>query len=140
MAIDGTEQKVSTTSFESLDLLIQKWRDGTLREIIDDWKWIFTYSLRYKWAIVFYLILGVFGTTLGLVGSIAGKYLKTVASLESQCDKDVESLLSDLRTELEAQGKDTSIIETLRKAYNEEKSLKKAYYLDVYTNGISKKG
>ena len=72
--------------------------------------------------------------------SIAGKYLKTVASLESQCDKDVESLLSDLRTELEAQGKDTSIIETLRKAYNEEKSLKKAYYLDVYTNGISKKG
>lgn len=72
--------------------------------------------------------------------SIAGKYLKTVAALESQCDKDVESLLSDLRTELEAQGKDTSIIETLRKAYNEEKSLKKAYYLDVYTNGISKKG
>lgn len=72
--------------------------------------------------------------------SIAGKYLKTVASLESQCDKDVESLLSDLRTELEAQGKDTAIIETLRKAYNEEKSLKKAYYLDVYTNGISKKG
>lgn len=73
--IEDTEQKVSTTSFESLDLLIQKWRDGTLREILDDWKWIFTYSLRYKGAIAFYLILGIFGTTTGLIGSIAGKYL-----------------------------------------------------------------
>lgn len=73
--IEDTEQRVSTTSFESLDLLIQKWRDGTLREIIDDWKWIFTYSLRYKGAIAFYLILGIFGTTTGLIGSIAGKYL-----------------------------------------------------------------
>jgi ABC-type bacteriocin/lantibiotic exporter with double-glycine peptidase domain len=73
--IEDTEQKVSTTSFESLDLLIQKWRDGTLREIIDDWKWIFTYSLRYKGAIAFYLILGIFGTTTGLIGSVAGKYL-----------------------------------------------------------------
>ena len=73
--LEDTEQKVSTTSFESLDLLIQKWRDGTLREILDDWKWIFTYSLRYKGAIAFYLILGIFGTTTGLIGSIAGKYL-----------------------------------------------------------------
>ena len=59
--------------------------------------------------------------------ALLGRYIKSVASLESQCDKDVEAVLSDLRTELEAQGKDTSIIETLRKAYNEEKSLKKAY-------------
>ena len=73
--IEDTEQKVSSTSFESLDVLIQKWRDGTLREILDDWKWIFTYSLRYKGAIAFYLILGIFGTTTGLIGSIAGKYL-----------------------------------------------------------------
>lgn len=69
------EQKSRSTSFESLDILIMKWKDGTFREIIDDWKWIFTYSMRYKGAIAFYLILGIFSTSLGLVGSIAGKYL-----------------------------------------------------------------
>ena len=69
------EQKSRSTSFESLDILIMKWKDGTFREILDDWKWIFTYSVKYKGAIAFYLILGVFSTSLGLVGSIAGKYI-----------------------------------------------------------------
>lgn len=69
------EQKSRSTSFESLDILIMKWKDGTFREIIDDWKWIFTYSMKYKGAIAFYLILGIFSTSMGLVGSIAGKYL-----------------------------------------------------------------
>ena len=69
------EQNNRSTSFESLDLLIMKWKDGTFREIMDDWKWIFTYSMKYKGAIAFYLILGIFSTSLGLVGSIAGKYL-----------------------------------------------------------------
>ena len=40
-------------SFESLDILISRWKDGTFGEIIDDWKWIFSYSARYKGAIVF---------------------------------------------------------------------------------------
>ena len=29
-------------AFESLDILISRWKDGTFGEIIDDWKWIFT--------------------------------------------------------------------------------------------------
>lgn len=49
-------QGKSSLSFESLDILIAKWKDGTFSEIIDDWKWIFSYSVRYKWAIVFYTI------------------------------------------------------------------------------------
>ena len=39
-------------SFESLDILIKRWKDGTFSEIIDDWKWIFSYSKRYKSAII----------------------------------------------------------------------------------------
>lgn len=62
-------------SFESLDILIAKWKDGTFSEIIDDWKWIFSYSVRYKWAIVFYTILGIFSMSMGLVSSVASKYL-----------------------------------------------------------------
>lgn len=66
---------VQSTTFESLDILLTRWRDGTLTEILDDWKWIFSYSRKYKGAIAFYTILGVFSTTLGLAGSVASKYL-----------------------------------------------------------------
>ena len=61
---DQSNQKIS---FESLDILIGKWKDGTFSEIIDDWKWIFSYSKRYKGAIAFYTILGIFSTSMGLV-------------------------------------------------------------------------
>ena len=62
-------------SFESLDILIAKWKDGTFGEILDDWKWIFSYSKRYKGAILFYTLLGIFSTSMGLVGSVASKYM-----------------------------------------------------------------
>ena len=62
-------------AFESLDVLISRWKDGTFSEIIDDWKWIFSYSARYKGAITFYVILGIFSTSMGLVSSIASKYM-----------------------------------------------------------------
>lgn len=61
--------------FSSLHTLKQRWQDGTFHEIIDDWRWIFTYSKRYKFAILFYTLLGVFSTSLGIVASIAGKYV-----------------------------------------------------------------
>lgn len=73
--MEENNEKVNSTSFESLDILIRRWREGTLKEILDDWRWIFSYSMRYKGAIAFYLLLGIFSTTMGLVGSIAGKYL-----------------------------------------------------------------
>ena len=60
---------------EALDTLLKKWKDGTFGEIIDDWRWIFTYSIRYKGAILFYTLLGIFSTTMGLVTSIVSKYL-----------------------------------------------------------------
>ena len=69
------QQQQRSTSFESLDTLIFRWRNGTFSEILDDWRWIFTYSKRYKKAIAFYIILGILSTTLGLVSSIAGKYI-----------------------------------------------------------------
>ena len=64
-----------TLSFESLDILVSRWKDGTFGEIIDDWKWIFSYSVRYRGAIIFYLILGIFSTSMGLISSVASKYV-----------------------------------------------------------------
>ena len=60
--------------FQSLHTLRQRLHDGTFKEILDDWHWIFSYSKRYKLAIVFYTLLGIFSTTFGLIASVAGKY------------------------------------------------------------------
>ncbi len=75
-ALKDTLQGVNlSSSMEAAKALLASWHDGTFREIVDDWKWIFTYSARYKGAILFYIILGIVSTTMGLVGSIASKYL-----------------------------------------------------------------
>lgn len=63
------------SSYDSAKALVSSWRDGTFSEIMGDWKWIFTYSARYKGAIAFYTILGIVSTTMGLVGSVTSKYL-----------------------------------------------------------------
>ena len=60
---------------EALGTLRQRWKDGTFQEVLEDWKWIFTYSKRYKGAIAFYVFLGIFSTTLGLVGAVASKHV-----------------------------------------------------------------
>lgn len=72
MSENNTEKNIA---FESLSALYAKWKDGSFAEIIEDWKWIFSYSARYKGAIVFYTVLGILSTTLGLITSIAGKYV-----------------------------------------------------------------
>lgn len=62
-------------SFQSLRILLSRIKDGTFSEILDDWKWILSYSARYKGAIALYIVLGILSITFGLAGSIAGKYL-----------------------------------------------------------------
>lgn len=57
-------------SFGSLKNMLQQIQDGTFKEVIDDWKWIFSYSIRYKKAIFFYLFMGLSGTLLGQVSAI----------------------------------------------------------------------
>ena len=63
------------SAFQTLHTLRGRVKDGTFGEILDDWKWIFSYSKKYKGAIVFYTILGIVSTTLGLISSIFSMYL-----------------------------------------------------------------
>ena len=72
---NNVKEAQKNNCFSSLRELNRRRKDGTFKEIIDYWKWIFSYSGRYKPAIVFYVLLGVFGTTFGLAASVAGKYL-----------------------------------------------------------------
>ncbi len=64
-------------------------------------------------------------------GSLMSEYLGQVASLEKEADSQVSSLLSELQGKLEALGADTSIISTMQSSYENEKTLKKAYYLSL---------
>ncbi len=66
-----TEEKRAL--FNSLHTLRRRKQEGTFGEILADWRWIFTYSKRYKLAILLYTVLGVVSTSFGLVASVAGK-------------------------------------------------------------------
>lgn len=62
---------------------------------------------------------------------LVSKYMGTALSLLNQCDSQVNKLLADLEKGLKKLNADTSIIKTIRDAYENEKALKKAYYLKL---------
>ena len=51
---------------DNVQTLWDSLHDGTIREFIDDWKWIFSYSKKYRWIVVFYTILGIVGSTMSI--------------------------------------------------------------------------
>ena len=51
---------------DAVQTLWDSLHDGTIREFFDDWKWIFSYSKKYRWIVVFYSILGIVGSTLSI--------------------------------------------------------------------------
>ena len=69
------DNKKNILNSKAVDILVSHWKEGTLGEILEDWRWIFSYTVRYKWAVGFYIFLGISSTTMGLVSSIASKYL-----------------------------------------------------------------
>lgn len=62
---------------------------------------------------------------------LAKKYIDRAASFEKLCDSQVEEILSSLGDKLIELGGDTTIIKIIRDAYVNEKSLRKAYYLNL---------
>lgn len=55
--------------------LIRKIKQGMIQEMWLEAKWMYQYAKKYKLAIVYYIVLGIFGTGMGLAGSMASKYL-----------------------------------------------------------------
>lgn len=60
------------------------------------------------------------------------RYTPMVRSLESECDGKVEAVITNLKNDLNAIGADTSITETIRATYTNEKQLKLSYYANKY--------
>ena len=53
-------------------------------------------------------------------------------AMEDECDAEVDKVLSDLTSVLKAYGKDLSLVDSIKKAYANEKQLKKSYYISKY--------
>lgn len=51
---------------DALQTFINKIYDGTFTEFIDDWKWIFSFSKKYRSIILLYTLVGIFASTLSL--------------------------------------------------------------------------
>lgn len=55
--------------------VVRRLREGMLREVLTEMKWIYRCSMRYKGAVIWYIFLGVFGTGMGLGSSVVSKYI-----------------------------------------------------------------
>lgn len=70
----------------ALQKILDKINDGTIRTVFDDWKWIFTFTKRYKSFVIFYTILGILSSTLSLGASwVSAKMIDIITN--HQADK-----------------------------------------------------
>lgn len=60
---------------DAMQILFEKFDDGTYKDFIDDWKWIFSFSKKYWKIIVFYTVLGLVSSTLSLGASYISRVL-----------------------------------------------------------------
>lgn len=60
---------------DAIQAFLNQKADGSIRDFLDDWKWIFEYSKKYKWAILIYTVLGILSSTLGLGSAVVTKYI-----------------------------------------------------------------
>lgn len=65
---------------DSIQMMKRRIADGTFRDFWQDWKWIFSFSKKYKRVIALYTLLGIGSTTLGLISSVVSKYLIDVVT------------------------------------------------------------
>lgn len=55
--------------------ILHKGYDGTFKEFLGDWKWIFSFSKKYKGIIFLYTVIGIFSSTLSLGAAWLSKLL-----------------------------------------------------------------
>ena len=60
---------------QAIKLLRQKAKDGTLKDVLRDWKWILSFTKQHALAVVIYTLLGILTSGMALAGSVVSKYL-----------------------------------------------------------------
>lgn len=59
----------------SVDIIKEKYKSGTLRGILHDWKWIFSFTKCRVGSVVLYTVLGMVTSALGIVTGLLSKHL-----------------------------------------------------------------
>ena len=60
---------------QAVRMLRQRAKDGTLKDVLHDWLWIWSFS-RGRWgSVVLYTLFGIASSILGLASGVIGKYL-----------------------------------------------------------------
>lgn len=65
---------------ESIKIIINKIKDGSIKEMWNEFKWMMSYANNYKKEIIFYIFLGMFSTVMTLASSVASKELIDVVT------------------------------------------------------------
>ena len=71
---------------DNLQVIINKIYDGTFKEFVDDWKWIFSFSKKYRGIVVFYTLVGIFSSSLSLGAAYVSRILINII-VGKQIDK-----------------------------------------------------
>lgn len=78
---ENKEKKIKYTGInklfrnDNMQILHDSIRDGTIKEFVDDWKWIFSYSKKYRWIVIFYAIIGILSSTMSIGTSYVGRIM-----------------------------------------------------------------
>lgn len=56
--MEQNKPKRKVLGSEALGELLGRMKDGTFKDIINDWKWIAAYTRRYRAAVIIYTLLG----------------------------------------------------------------------------------
>ena len=60
---------------QAVRLLRQRARDGTLKDVLSDWLWIWSFSRSHWGSIIAYTLFGICSALVGLASGVVGKYL-----------------------------------------------------------------
>ncbi len=60
---------------EAVRILRQKAKDGSLKSVLADWKWIFSFTRGRWFSVALYTLFGVITSAIGLLSGVLGKYL-----------------------------------------------------------------
>ena len=70
---------------QALRILRRRFSEGTLGEVVSDWKWIWSFSRGHGGAIAVYTLFGIFSSVIGLAAGILSKYLiDCIVSLDTR--------------------------------------------------------
>lgn len=69
----GQDKKPGGSEF--VRIVRQKGRDGTMKAVWRDWKWIWSFSRRRWMSVVLYTLCGILASGLGLMAGVVSKYM-----------------------------------------------------------------